>query len=305
MSNTRPGLNFREVDLKRLIVPSMAKGDNALQTNPLYDYSGNGSDTGPLFVQTPIVGFPWGLSDGLKDEERSGGKDPHYSLAASFLNYKTDALMKDFYTFCTQMQDYNIALAAHNSEAWFGEKQEMIVCKALMNKWIHFSKNKEAAEKYDPTCKITVRQKKDKTFWADAIDMSGERFNLLDLQRKSRGVMKIKLSSFYVINGKFGMTWDLEWVRITEVGSYAERYDFNPNMYGQQLPAPSLPAAAPQEYNATAMAMNAAAALTDENTDMYSSKRERESESEEEAAAVPPQAATKKTGPPKRAKTNN
>jgi hypothetical protein len=317
MSNTRQGLNFRDVDLKRLIVPSMTKGDKAVQTNPLYDYSGNGTDTAPLFVQTPVVGFPWGLSDGLKDDERAAGKEPHYSLAASFLNYKNDALMKDFYTFCTQMQDYAIALAAHNSESWFGEKQEMPVCKALMNKWIHISKDKEAAEKYDPTIKITCRQKKDKAFWADALDMNGARFNLLDLQKKSRGVLKMKLSSYYVINGKFGMTWDLEWIRITELSSNVDRFDFNPNMYGQPLPAPALPLGASQEIGmSSSISTVPSAALTDENTNLYG-KRERpttgggdsEDGEEEDSTPVPPPTtqppAKKAAGPPKRAKVNN
>lgn len=225
MANTGTATDFRKVDLNNLIVPPLVKKDKGnLSTIPLYN-NGDGTNT-MLCVQTPPCRFPFGLSKQTND---SGVVS--WSLNGSFDRYREDPLMKDFYSFFTNLQDYTIALAAHNSKAWFGEKQEAIVCRALMNKAIKTSKDDEKAAKYDPTFKVTVRTKKDGEFWASCKGVNGETLNLTDITPGCKGVMKIKLSSIYVINGKFGFTFDLEWVRITELSSLGRTDDFNPDMY--------------------------------------------------------------------------
>ena len=135
-------MNFLEVDLNNLIIPKMEKKDKGnLSCTPLYS-TGSGSNA-TLSIQTPVVRFPFGFSSSQSDD---GSYMRHY-INGSFDDYRTDPLMKDFFTFCSQVQDYVIHLAAHNSATWFGEQHEVGVCKALMNKWIKVNKDAEKAAK--------------------------------------------------------------------------------------------------------------------------------------------------------------
>ena len=93
---------------------------------------------------------------------------------------------------------------------------------------------------YDPTIRFTVRGK-DGTFYANAYDTDGEtEIPLNSIEPKSKGRCLIRLSSIYVINGKFGWTWDLETVWLTERPS-AKGVGMNANLYGE-LPPSSTPA---------------------------------------------------------------
>lgn len=229
--STGPALDFRKVDLKNLVVPPLQKKDKGnLSCTPLYNNPVTGEST-VLSIQTPICRIPFGLSQ----QEQDDG-NVRYSISGSFgSEYKQEnTVMNQFYQFVSNVQDYGIHLAAHNSEEWLGEKQEPVVCKALMNKMIKVNKDKEKAEKYGPTFKAAVRSKKDTPgdFWATCKNVDGSPMSLAKLENGSKGSMKIKLTSFYVINGKFGFTWDVEWVKLTERPT-SQRYDYDPGMYGE------------------------------------------------------------------------
>jgi len=157
MSNSGPALDFRKVDLAHLVVPPLQKKDKGnLSCTPLYNNPETGEST-VLSIQTPVVRLPFGLS---QDDQDDGSV--RYSISGSFgSDFKQEnTLGNEFYKFMSNVQDYGIHLAAHNSEEWLGEKQEPNVCKALMNKMIKVNKDKEKAEKYGPTFKAAVRAKK-------------------------------------------------------------------------------------------------------------------------------------------------
>lgn len=262
-------MDFRKVDLKKLIVPPLVKKDKGnLSCIPLYD-NGDGTNS-VLCIQTPVCRFPFGYSQDVSDDGRT-----RCSINGEFTDYRNNPLMKDFYNFCNQLQEYTIALAAHNSKTWFGEKQEAAVCKALMNKWIKVSKDEEKAAKYDPTFKAAIRLRKDGTSWCSSKGPDGEPIELSSISPGSRGIMKLKFSSIYVINGKFGFTFDAQWVRVTEFSSNGPRADdFVPDMYGEAV-APAIPAMIEQE------------------TDIYAAKAGVKREADEERVTK---------APPKRAK---
>lgn len=111
------------------------------------------------------------------------------------------------------------------------------------------SKDAEKAAKYDPTFKVAVRAKKEGGFWAKCLDTDRTPMDITKLENGCKGSMKIKLTSLYVINGKFGCTWDLEWIQVTEHNS-EKQMDYNENLYGQ-LPTPAVPAMSTQEPAST------------------------------------------------------
>lgn len=268
MSDNDAGADFRQVDLKKLVIPPMTLKKGNMSTNPVYDVGGG--KMVPLAFQTPDVRMPFGLSDGkyAKDGVVVDGP-PRYSIAGAFDRYREGGIMAEFFQFATGFEDYLVRLASANSKAWFGTKYTPEVCRALLNKWVHFPMDEEKAAKYDPTFKGTVRQKKDLegVFWTRCIGLDGKPVDLSSIPPGCTGSMKLELSSIYVINGKFGATFEVKWVAVTSL-STAAVFDYKPNLYGT-APLPALPATTLQD------AIEAAAPPT-------SAKRER---SEEEVAA--------------------
>lgn len=243
-----PGRNFRDVKFENIIVPALQKKDSRLTSTPVYRDPQTGQ-TGPLAIQTPPVRLPFGFS---KSEPQESGK-VGYSVNGAFDDMSNGGLPEEWYKWCCDFENYALALAAHNSEQWFGEKTDAKTCRMLMNKWVKKSKDPEKAKKYAPTFKGTVREKfeKDangnqvvtekKQFWSRCRDETGNEIDITSLSPNDKVSMKLKLSSFYLINGKFGFTWDVEWVAVIE-RSAGQVFDYNPNMYGE-LPAPSIPSA--------------------------------------------------------------
>jgi hypothetical protein len=245
--SSAPVLDFRTVDLQNLTVPPLQKKDHGLSCKPLYR-APDSNTPAELSIQTPICRFPFGLSDNTSQASYSAGNPIRYNVSASFDNYKENPIQKDFFNFATQIQEYAVHLAAHNSKEWFGEECDATAAKFLFNKWIKMPKG-DNAEKYDPTFRLSTRAKKDKEgketgeFWTSCYDVDGTPINLSKLENGAKGHMKIKLTSFYVIAGKFGWTWDVEWIRLTS-RAQPKADDYNANMYGE---APALPSMSYQD----------------------------------------------------------
>lgn len=249
MTDNTQGLDFRTVDLQNLIIPPMTSKKGNLSTNPVYDQK-NGKKPEPLAFQTPDVRIPFGLSDGkfAKDGQVvDENAPPRYSVAGAFDKYQEPGIMKEFFDFASTIEDFLVHLAAANSKTWFGTKYTPEVCRALLNKWVHFNKDEEKAAKYAPTFKGTVRQKKDQpgVFWTTCRGIDGEVMALGQLPIACTASMKLELSSIYVINGKFGATFEVKWIRVTGLSS-AAAFDYTPNLYGT-APIPALPATTLQD----------------------------------------------------------
>lgn len=249
-------MDFRQVDLKNLIVPPLTRKDQRTTCSPLYKDPVTGQ-TAPLEIQTPVMRIPFGFSSSIS---KDSGKIS-YSISGAFDDRSQDTVAGQFYHFCVNFENYSIALAHHNSEEWFGEKHDLGTCRALMNKWVKKSKDPEKAKKYSPTFKTTVREKvpRDpitkqpiqsdvKEFWSRAFELIGQPsetnkpkpLDITKIGADDKGSLKMKLTSYYVINGKPGFTWDLVGITVTERKS-SDEGGFNPNMYGD-LPVPAIPA---------------------------------------------------------------
>lgn len=129
MSNSGPALDFRTINLANLNVPPMVKKEKGnLSCTPMYLNPQTGQSS-ILCVQTPVCRIPFGLSSQASDDGTV-----RFSVNGSFDDYKTDPLMGDFYKFCSNIQDYVIHLASHNSKNWLGEETSVDFARRLMNK---------------------------------------------------------------------------------------------------------------------------------------------------------------------------
>ncbi len=224
-------LDFRTVDIQKLVTKDMVSKENGnLSTTPLYDY-GNGN-LKQLCIQTPPVRLPFGLSDGIiaKNGATTEGAKPRYSVSGAFDKYREGGVMGEFFEFASRMETYAIHLAAQSSNDWLKKEYTTQDCDALMNRWIRVSNDEKKAAKYDPTFKATVREKKGQAcaFWTECFDVDGSPMPLSAIVPGSKAIMKLKLTSFYVIAGKFGFTWEASWIRIVEVPTGAVN-DYAPN----------------------------------------------------------------------------
>jgi hypothetical protein len=263
MATTAPGRNFKEVDFNNIVIPPLQKKDQRKTCTPFYK-DPKTNQTSPLCIQTPPVRLPFGFSKNDPSEMKSngGGGKVQYSINPSFED-QPQGIAAEWYDWCQKFELFGIATASHNSESWFdgNEKLDAKMCKMLFNKWVKRSKDPEKAKKYPPTFKGTVREKLEKdaqgniipsekkAFWTKCFEPDGKtECDITSLRPNDVVSMKLKLTTFYVINGKFGFTWDVEWVVIVERAS-GGTLDYNPNMYGQ-LPAPAVPPAQEPTENA-------------------------------------------------------
>ena len=287
-------MDFRAVDIRNIVIPPLKQKEKGGKSSvPLYKNPQTGA-TSVLCIQTPVCRLPFGLSEQVQDDGTI-----RYSISGSFDEYRTNALMRDFHKFCSDLEDYMIHTAAHNSVDWFGEETDAKTCRRLTNLWVKISKDKQKAEKYDPTFKAMVRQafqkqgggakdanntsgndgnnaaggggaaeSKGPALRTELHDTDGKVIDIHTLEPGSRGSMKIKLTSVYLIAGRFGFTWEAEWVKLAERASQTT-YDYVENMYGQTptfvIPAMSAPEPGPSEI-----------AAAEEQVPAPSKRRERE-----------------------------
>lgn len=237
MSST-PALDFRTIDFGKFVVPKLVKQPRGnLTSKPQYQ-----RDTGvsTLSIQTPVMRLPFGVSN-LADD----AGEVSWSVNGAFDNYRHSPIMGDFYTFCTQVEEFVLAIAEKNSKEWFGKELSRETLAVMMNKWVRVNGDAEKAAKYDPTIKISVRTKKEGGgFWAECYGVDGKPMPLDAVPKYCRASMKIKLSSIYVVNKAFGFVWDLEWLKIVE-NPASSNFDFNPSLYGDVALPAAIPSSTP------------------------------------------------------------
>lgn len=244
--------NFNDIDFSRIIIPALTKKDQRLTSTPLYSDPVSKSNV-PLCIQTPIVRAPFGFS---KSVSKESGRIT-YSISGAFDDLSDNTACGKFYKFARKFEEFAIHTAAKNSKSWFNEDYDVAVCRAMLNKWVKKSKSTE--KEYPPTFKGTVREKVErdankqpivtekKQFWTTAKDRYGNPIDIDTIQAGDKVVMKLKLTSFYVIANKPGFTWDVEWVMLMEKNA-GSVFDYDPTMY-DELPAPAIPVEEPVPAN--------------------------------------------------------
>jgi hypothetical protein len=191
---------------------------NKLEFSELRPY-GKGSmcyinyDSKPLVIQTPSMKCPFGLSHFVSDGERS-----KYSLDLSFGG--DSEKVKLLKTVLDSIDDRVLDESTKNSLAWFKKKsQSRDVAQALYTTSVKVATdNGEPTDKYPPTFKTKVPnyEGKFKTLCYDDNKEVLDNTDMSALIPKGQTVKAlVKLSGIWFAGGKFGLTWELQQLKLT------------------------------------------------------------------------------------------
>jgi hypothetical protein len=172
------------------------------------NYGGN-----PIYIQTPEMLAPFGLSSWSNDGGSSG--DIKYSIEMAFKNRETSKAEARFFKALEDFDKKVLSTVLENSALWLKKKYNSLeVIEALYTPCIKFPKDKvtgEVTDKYPPTFRVNVPFR-DNTFACDTYDTDGNKLDLsaLDREGSTKGCMLtniIQCSGIWIAGGKFGCTW--------------------------------------------------------------------------------------------------
>lgn len=225
MSN-KTGLDFRNIDFTKLEVRDINKTERGgISGKIVYNNQ-------EIEIQVPICRMPYGFSAMSGDSGRQT-----YSVSGSF--DKTSPILTQWLKFNEGLEEWLIDYAHKNFKTLFPKKKSLsaVEARVLLNPIVKIPGDEEKAAKYDPTFKTVVRAKADGTgYWTNCYDVDKMPMSIADIHKGCKGRMVIRLSSIYVINGKFGITWDLDSLFVTQHSSHAVIQE-DPNMYGEAPPS--------------------------------------------------------------------
>tara|TARA_Y100000389_G_scaffold201500_1_gene244371 strand:- start:7070 stop:7819 length:750 start_codon:yes stop_codon:yes gene_type:complete len=167
----------------------------------------------PLVIQTPSMKCPYGLSHFTADGERS-----KYSLDLSFGgNSKNIGTLKEV---LESIDEKVLDESTKKSLAWFKKKsQSRDVSQALYTSSVKVAtENGEPTDKYAPTFKTKVPNY-DGKFKVQCYDDEKKPLDNTDMSSlipKGQAVRAlVKLSGVWFAGGKFGITWELQQLKLT------------------------------------------------------------------------------------------
>lgn len=170
----------------------------------------------PFSVQTPEMTAPFGMSN---YRDRAGGVGPDkFTLDLSFKGITERPNIQTFFSMLETIDRMMIEYALANSQTLFKKRHTSAeVVAALYTPAIKFAKDRntgEVSERYPPTFKMALPQK-DGHFLCECYDASRSRIELSDVDTKGSSITAItRCMAIWVINGKFGVTWKAQQLRI-------------------------------------------------------------------------------------------
>lgn len=174
-------------------------------------------DGQPFSVQTPEMAAPFGMSN---YRDRAGGIGPDkFTLDLSFKGIAERPNIRTFFTMLETIDKMMIDYALANSQTLFKKRHTSAeVVAALYTPAIKFAKDRSTGEvndRYPPTFKMALPQK-DGRFLCETYDAKRSRIELSDMDTKGSSVTAItRCVAIWVINGKFGVTWKAQQLRVT------------------------------------------------------------------------------------------
>jgi len=185
-----------------------------------------GTDNSSLYIQTPKANVVWD-SKYFADNDDSG----KYSIVISMSNMGSDAQMASFHNKMTELDEYLIDAAYENRAAWFsrGAKLSRETIETLYTPMIKVSVDSETGEpngKFPPSFKLKVK-KKDGKHECSIYDVDKKSYNVDDkndpdfvdlesvITKGSTMNVILKCNGIWLINNKFGCTWNAEQIMVT------------------------------------------------------------------------------------------
>ena len=224
-------MKAESINVSKLTLSNMKKLDNGAHTM-FVNYSENGDDSQPLYIQSPEVDLPF---DGKywPDNDKSG----KWAIKANLKGEKCAEFVKKL----QEMDGHIKNLALDNSMAWFKKRNlsaESI--DALYTPMIRESTDPETGEldgRWPPSFTFKI-VKRDSTvrckFWKgkgdeyNITDQDSEEYTPVDdlVKKGTKARILLRCNGVWIANGKFGCTWRAEQMRVKPVVTF-DAYAFD------------------------------------------------------------------------------
>uniref|UniRef100_A0A6C0E861 Uncharacterized protein n=1 Tax=viral metagenome TaxID=1070528 RepID=A0A6C0E861_9ZZZZ len=256
MSNNTSVLDGTKIDLSKITFSSIKQNDNGSKSVRV-SYNG-----GPLTIQTPMLHIPWNLSppfseknnkkggqkkndndnddddDQQQDSQQLSGRNK-WSLQMDFRDSATDKKVKAFHDNMVALDALFLKKVVENRKEWFGdkdvyenEKDASRVYKKFYKGGVRERENKQNPDEKYPPCispKVTCENGE---FRCNCFNMNREKYDekvkpMNKLQLKgSQGEGIIRLTNFYIQDGRCGPTWTLMRLRADESEGALSEFGF-------------------------------------------------------------------------------
>ena len=221
-----------------------------------------------IFLQTPEMEIPWDSGDFIpNDKDPNSGK---YNIKVSLKDMENNPQVKAFHDSLLALDDKLKETAVANSVAWFKKKNmPMDSVENAYTPMIKVSTDKETGEpdgKYPPQFQFKIVQydgevkckcfKYGEKAEMNVNDKSGEDYVKLGIVRpfeermttKHEGVFKrgtqvkmvLRCKGVYLINGRFGCTWQAEQIRIRAPPGFDDCSFLDSDCEDEEQPAANL-----------------------------------------------------------------
>ena len=190
-------------------------------------YVNYGGGINPLYVQSPKVDIKWNPTYYADNEEQ--GK---YTVEIALPGVGSDDQITPFHNKMAEFDQFMLDTAYENRAAWFknGKKLSRDTIETVYTPMIKVSVDSETGEpdgKWPPSFKFKIKKTNSK-FTCNVFDSAKNQLNIdnkesddfVDLETilvKGNTVnLILKCVSVWLINGKFGVTWQAEQIMVTQ-----------------------------------------------------------------------------------------
>lgn len=223
---------FTKFSFDNLTIPPLqSREGGGLFAKPQYTYASG--MTGELQLQLPVSTSPYGFSD-FQDK-----KDPNKHATSMSINFEMGGA---FHKWASEYLENELVNYAHkHTKSIFNKDHSKEVVRALSNGVVRVPQDPEKAKTYPHTFKASIKEKKrkegdkmvsfePKQYQSVCVDKNGRPMDITHVGRNALVRLIVKLTNFYVISGKFGLSWELVKCVVMHSGENADVED-DPDMY--------------------------------------------------------------------------
>lgn len=174
------------------------------------------NDTKRIIMQIPIMNAPFGLSEYVPSDGRSGSSNTvKYSIDLSFKGYDSDPKIANFMTLMRNLDEFMIQSGVKHSKEWFGKEMSKEVVGELYRPIIKESK---MPEKYAPTIKIKIRTRQDtNAIVVDAFNKDRTSFDMSGFLPGTSIKCIVDFAPIWFVNKQFGLTLTVLQLEVADI----------------------------------------------------------------------------------------
>lgn len=174
------------------------------------------NDTKRIIMQIPVMNAPFGLSEYVPSDNRSGSSNiVKYSIDLSFKGYDNDPKIANFMTLMRNLDEFMIQTGVKHSKEWFGKEMSKEVVGELYRPIIKESK---MPEKYAPTIKLKIRTRQDtNAIVVDAFNKDRTVFDMSGFLPGTSVKCIVDFAPIWFVNKQFGLTLTILQLEVMDV----------------------------------------------------------------------------------------